>query len=131
MPRAIDLQSLSKTLARPRWVFVIILTICLLTAMRKGQYYGRIYHGWDAQFYYSLAHSIVFDGDVDITNNILATPAPDAFDPDRDGTWSPIAGRSENHIPDKYPIGMSLIESPFLMIGRALRAIGIPASGRP
>lgn len=58
-------------LSRPKWVFLTVMAVGFFTLARTQQYYGTIYRGWDAQFYYLLAHSLVFDRDVDVTNNLL------------------------------------------------------------
>jgi hypothetical protein len=77
----------------------------------------------------------VFDADLDITNNIRATPFPDPFDPAGDGTWADAPRGSDGRIPSKYPIGLSLIETPFLAIGALLRStlasVGVEFTANP
>jgi len=103
--------------------------------MRAQTYYGSIYRGWDAQFYYSLSHSLVFDADLDITNNIRGTPFPQPFDQAGDGTWANAPRGNDGRIPSKYPIGLSLIEVPFLAIGAMLRSmlahVGVEFTANP
>jgi hypothetical protein len=111
------------TRLRPGWVFIVVLLLSVLALARTQQYYGTIYHGWDAQFYYSLAHSLVFDRDVDVTNNLQLTPAPKPFDPDGDGSWKDAPRRPDGRIPSKYPIGLSLVEAPFLVLGSLVRQL--------
>lgn len=106
---------------RPRWVFVAVMALCVLGLIRTQRYFGHIYHGWDAQFYYSLAHSLLFDRDFDVTNNLSSTPDAKPFDPNRDGSWSEAPRRADGGIPSKYPLGMSLVEIPFLGVGYLLR----------
>ena len=49
---------------------------------RTERYFGSLLRGWDAQFYYACAHSLVFDRDLDITNNLESTPYAAPFDRD-------------------------------------------------
>lgn len=120
--------------SRPKWVFLTVVAVGLLTLARTQQFYGNIYRGWDAQFYYSCAHSLVFDRDVDVTNNLLLTPYPLPFDPDRNGSWKMAPRRSDGGIPSKYPIGMSLLEAPLLGLGHLARqaaeaaGVGVPGT---
>ena len=107
----------------PIALFALWLAIGLAGLIRAQKYYGSIYRGWDAQFYYSLSHSLVFDADLDITNNIRDTPFPQPFDQAGDGTWADAPRGSDGRIPSKYPIGLSLIEVPFLAIGAVLRSL--------
>ncbi|GAK53113.1 hypothetical protein GobsU_01517 [Candidatus Moduliflexus flocculans] len=121
------------TFLRTKWIFVVVITLSLLTLVRTQMYYGRIYHGSDAQFYYALAHSLTFDLDSDITNNLLLTPYTTPFDPSGDGSWSAAPRKVDGGIPSKYPIGLSLIEVPLLWVGYFVRltveTIGISVSG--
>lgn len=120
---------------RARWVMVIVLAGSLLSLARGQRYFGRIYHGWDAQFYFVIARSLLFNNDVDITNDLRMTPQADAFDPTRRGDWRNVPRRPDGGIPDKYPIGLSLVELPLLALGRLNRAIaesaGISVGGAP
>lgn len=114
---------------RPKWVFVALVTLNLVGLARTQRYYGHIYHGSDAQFYYSLAHSLFFDLDVDVTNNLAATPYPKPFDPSGDGSWNAAPRRADGGIPSKYPLGLSVVEVPFLAGGHLLRRLVEAAGG--
>ena len=120
---------------RPRWVFVAVVAVSLLALARTQLYYGTLYHGWDAQFYYATARSIVLDGDLDLTNDLLETPAPKSFDPDNDGTFRLLERLPDGRVWSKYPVGMSLVEAPLVAAGRAIRATagaaGVEVTGRP
>src|SRR5262245_17326824 len=94
---------------QPKFVFLAVMIIGLMALARAQSFYGTIYHGWDAQFYYSLAHSFVFDQDYDVTNNMTFTPAPQPFDRDGDGYWEAVPRRADGAIPTKYPLGLSLV----------------------
>ena len=100
---------------------VAVAGVSLLTLARAHQYIGHIYHGWDAQFYYSLAHSVVFDRDLDITNDIHSSPQPQPFDRDGDGSFESAPRGPDGRIPSKYPIGLSIVEAPFLLAGNLIR----------
>ncbi len=106
---------------RKRLVFVGVMAVSLIALIRVQQYYGTIYHGWDAQFYFALAHSLIFDRDTDVTNDLLMTPYPKPLDPSGDGSWSAAPRRADGRIPSKYPLGMSMVEAPFLAFGHLLR----------
>ena len=120
---------------RPRWVFVAVVAVSLLALARAQLYYGTLYRGWDAQYYYAVARSVAFDGDLDITNDLLATPTPKPFDPDGDGTFWRVPRRPDGRIWSKYPIGLSVVEVPPLLVGRAVRGVveaaGVPVVGPP
>jgi hypothetical protein len=120
-------------LLRPGWIFVAVAATGLLAMARAQQYYGNIYRGWDAQFYYALAHSLVFDRDLDITDDLALTPYPGPFDRDGDGSWESAPRRPDGSIPTKYPLGMSLVEAPLVAIGSLARtatgALGMVVPG--
>ena len=120
---------------RPRWVFLAAVGVSLLALARTQLYYGTLYHGWDAQFYYAMGRSIAFDGDVDLTNDLLATPAPKPFDPDKDGSFRLLQRLPDGRVWSKYPVGMSLVEAPLLVAGRLIRAaaeaVGVEVAGPP
>lgn len=114
------------TSGRRRWaflVFVVGMGVSLLALGRAQSYYGTIYRGWDAQFYYALARSLVFDRDVDVTNDLRATPVPQPFDPDRDGSFRRAPRHPDGHIWSKYPIGLSLVEAPLVATGALARRV--------
>jgi hypothetical protein len=106
-----------------RWVFLGTFVASLLGLVRIQLYSGTIYHGWDAQFYYALARSIAFDRDVDISNDLVLTPWANPFDPDKDGSFREVPRRPNGRMQSKYPIGMSLVEAPWLALGSGVRAI--------
>ena len=93
----------------------------LLVLARSHRFTGTLLHGWDAHFYYSAAHSLVFDADLDITNNLFATPWRHPFDRDANGSFEAVPRRADGHTVNKYPLGLSLIEAPFLALGHGLR----------
>jgi hypothetical protein len=101
---------------------------------RTQAYYGDLLRGWDAQYYYSTAHSIVFDRDFDITDDLQATPFSSPFDRDADGLFEAAPRDPHGRIVSDYPIGLPLIEAPFLALGhgarRGLAALTV-ASSRP
>jgi hypothetical protein len=109
--------------------FAVTLLVGATTQWRAQRFFGGVLRGWDAQFYYALALSITIDADVDITNNIEATPYKWPFDRDLDGTFEALPRRSDGRVPSKYPIGLSLIESPFVVVGRSLSALTEPGRG--
>ena len=120
---------------RPRWVFVAVVIVSLLALARTQLYYGTLFRGWDAQYYYAVARTAAFDGDLDITNDLLATPTPKPFDPDGDGTFWRVPRLDGGRIWSKYPIGLSVVEVPFLLVGRAIRGVveaaGVSVAGPP
>ena len=120
---------------RPRWVFVAVVAVSLLALARTQLYYGTLYHGWDAQFYYATARSIALDGDLDVTNDLLESPAPKSFDPDKDGSFRLLERLPGGRVWSKYPVGLSLVEAPLIVAGRAVRAtaegVGVKVAGRP
>ncbi len=120
---------------RKNRVAILVVVLGSLTLLRTQRYYGRLLHGWDAQFYYAMAHSLVFDRDVEITNDLELTPWPEPFDRDGDGVWESVPRGPNGHIRTKYPLGMSLLEAPFLLLGHALRRAlaltGITVVGPP
>ncbi len=118
-----------------RWGFgLVIFLVGVAGLARSERYFGSLLRGWDAQFYYACAHSLVFDRDLDITNNLEATPYAAPFDRDHDGALEAVPRDESGRIRSFYPIGLSLIEVPFLALGRcvrgALAVVGI-SSPRP
>lgn len=118
-----------------RWLTVAVLAIGVLLLARAQRYYGGLLRGWDAQHYYALAHSIVFDRDLDITDNLEATPFSEPFDHDRNGSFEAARRDPSGRIVSPYPVGLSLLEVPFLTVGhgvrQALAAFGIRSSRPP
>jgi len=117
-----------------RWLTVAVLVLGVLLLARAQRYYGGLLRGWDAQHYYALAHSIVFDRDLDITANLEATPFSEPFDRDGNGTFESARRDAGGRILSIYPVGLSLVETPFLALGhgarRTLAAVGF-ISARP
>lgn len=109
-----------------------ITLITLVALIRAQAFYGSIYRGWDSQFYYAMAQSLVLDFDTDITNNLLRSRDPGPFDRDGDGLWESVPRLGDGKIPNKYPIGLSLIEAPWLVVGCLVhRAMGVALTGPP
>jgi hypothetical protein len=101
----------------------VCFVIGLLLLARTHLYYGTLLRGWDAQFYYAAARSLVFDGDLDITNDIVVSSNPRPLDPDGDGTFRNIPRRPDGRVVNVFPVGLSLIEAPGLLAGYALRSV--------
>jgi hypothetical protein len=76
--------------------------------------------GSDAQFYYAQAHSLVYGNTLDVSESLQLTPWPAPFDRDGDGVLE-VPPRLNGRIINKYPIGLSLLEVPWLVMGRGLR----------
>jgi hypothetical protein len=92
-------------------LFLICIGLASLAVTHKKL--GTILRGWDAQFYYSQAHSLVFHRATDLTSSIEESPWAEDFGPN--GIQN-LPRRNENVI-NKYPVGLSLIESPMLLVG--------------
>ncbi len=118
-----------------RWVAVAIIVVGVAVLARTQRYYGTLLRGWDAQHYYAHAHSLVFDRDADITNNLQLTPFTAPFDRDADGYLEAVSRDANGKITSPYPVGLSLIEAPFLALGHGARgglaALGLPSSRPP
>ncbi|MEZ6139802.1 MAG: hypothetical protein R3B84_04445 [Zavarzinella sp.] len=108
--------------------FGMLCALCVIAYMQTrliGEDY--LLYGWDAQYYYSLAHSMAFDADLDITNNLLDCPGKVSYDWDGDGTFEQAPKLPSGQFTSKYPMGLSVFEYPFLQIGRLLRHIAVGA----
>ena len=104
------------------FILAVLFTILgLLGLWRSYRYYGQLLHGWDAQFYYAQARSIVFDRDLDISNDMQLLPDKGPFEPDASGYLKGVPRRADGHIINKYPIGLSLVEVPLIGLGYLLR----------
>src|SRR5688500_2579961 len=95
-----------------RWWFALavwLLGLALLLA--RYRLTGTLLNGWDAQFYYSAARSLVFARDLDTSTDTTRSP------------WvqDDLPRRSDGRIVNKYPLGLSLVEAPFLALGHILR----------
>jgi hypothetical protein len=75
--------------------------------------FGTLLRGWDAQFYFAQAHSLFLLRKIDITESIEQSPWTEDFGPEGIGNLP----RHEGRVTNKYPIGLSLIEGPFLLLG--------------
>ncbi len=102
-------------------------TFSAFTARRFGT--AQLLRGWDAQFYYAAARSLLVDGDLDVTNDLAESPAVEDFDVDGDGRLERPLRDERNRIVNKYPIGLSLIEVPWLAAGAILRDLHERATG--
>lgn len=98
-----------------------MMAVGVLGLARVQSYYGLLLRGGDAQYYYALAHSLVFDQDLDITNDLRLTSRPVDLDPALDGTWSEVRRRADGGFQMKHPLGLSLIEVPPMVAGLAIR----------
>ena len=92
----------------------------MLVLVRGWSYYGRLLHGSDAQYYYAQARSLVYANTLDITASLQLTPWQAPFDRDADGVLE-VPPRLDGRIINKYPIGLSLLEAPWLILGRGVR----------
>jgi len=92
----------------------IVLAVGSLLLIANARLTGRVIHGWDPQFYYAVALSLVCDGDLDISNDLPATPWSGAFDRDGDGELERLPRREDGRVVNKYPVGLSLYETPWL-----------------
>jgi hypothetical protein len=107
---------------RRLWVFgLCLLAVGGLSLARTWQYYGRLLSGWDAQFYYAQARSLVFDADLDVTNDLQSTPYRAPFDHDGDGLLERVRRDGQGRIISKHPIGLSLMQIPWIGLGYGLR----------
>jgi hypothetical protein len=107
---------------RRYWVAVLVFLVGLVSLGHASRQ-GTLLYGWDAQFYYAAARSLVYDGDLDITNDLYLSPWQESFDADADGHFRRVPVNGDGRIINKYPLGLSLIEVPFVSLGRVLRAL--------
>jgi hypothetical protein len=113
---------------RRYWVAVAVFLVGLL-GLSHASRQGTLLFGWDAQFYYAAARSLVYDGDLDITNDLYLSPWQESFQPDAGGHFRRVPVNADGRIINKYPIGLTLIEVPLLSAGRGLRMLA-EARGR-
>lgn len=110
------------------WLVLVVGLGSFLAAgavmLRTESFYGRLLRGWDAQFYYAAAVSLVKDRDLDLTNQMENTPYPEPFDPDGDGVLDQLPRQANGRVASKYPGGLSLIEAPFVALGSLLSPAG-------
>ncbi len=77
--------------------------------VRANRYYGNLLRGFDAQFYYAAARSLVVQGDFDVTDDMVHTSHRAAFE-----TEYGMPRRNDGGVKNVFPVGMSLIEAVFL-----------------
>jgi len=139
MSAAYTREIAARPIARSRWrerpwVAVAVFVVGVAVLARAQRYFGSLLSGWDAQHYYAAARSIVLDRDLDITNDLEATPFTRPFDRDADGYLEAPNRDANGRIISRYPIGLPLIEAPWLALGhgtrRVLAAMGL-SSSRP
>lgn len=90
---------------------IALLVVCIgaFGVIRANRYYGSMLRGFDGQFYYSAARSLVVNGDFDVSDDIVHTPNRASFESEH-GT--PL--RTDGGVKNVFPVGMSLIEAVFL-----------------
>lgn len=121
-----------RTLASDYWVTVAAVLVGVLVMSAVLVKSGHILRGSDDQFYYAMAHSLVFDADIDLTNNVTLSPWQDAL-----VKGEHLKRNAEGRIYPRFPVpfGMSLAEAPGLLAGRMLRgglaACGVAVAGPP
>ena len=86
-----------------------------------GHTLPTLLNGWDEQFYFAAAHSLVYDEDLDITNDIRHCPRSDRFDPGGDGTYRVLAVNPAGRYLNKFPLGLSLAEALWLVPAAGVR----------
>jgi hypothetical protein len=98
-----------------------VFVVGLAALWRSYTFFGRLLSGSDAQYYFGLTRSLVVDGDTDITNDMQLTPWGPPFDRDGDGYRETFRRTADGRVFNIFPIGLSLVEAPFLLIGRGVR----------
>lgn len=101
---------------------LLAATLGMVAALLRAEsYFEFLLNGWDAQFYYAAARSMVHDGDLDVTNDLPLSPAQWVFEE----AGHPTVPRSPSGaILNKYPIGTSLAEMVPLALSRAVMGDG-------
>jgi len=107
------------------------MSIGCLTLWRSERFYGRLLSGYDAQFYYGAARSLVIDHDLDVTNDLEVTAYQTAFDWNGDGQIDHVPRIQSGRIVNKYFVGLSALEVPWLALGTAVRLALSPDDSRP
>jgi Dolichyl-phosphate-mannose-protein mannosyltransferase len=99
---------------------VIAATVVILVGLTSlavtHRQFGTLLRGWDPQFYFAQAHSLFLRRSADLTDSIEQSPWAEDFGPQ--GLRN--LPRHEGRVVNKYPIGLSLIEGPFLLLGDRL-----------
>jgi hypothetical protein len=109
----------------------VCFVIGILLLARTYRYYGTLLHGWDARYYYAAARSLVFDRDLDVTNDIVLSPNPRPLDPGSDGTFANVPRRPGGRAINPFPVGLSLVEAPAVLTGHWLRRLASLFGYRP
>src|SRR5262249_49104048 len=69
------------------------------------------------------ARSLVFDRDLDISNDIVLSSNPGPLDPDGNLSFTNVPRRADGRVINVFPVGMSLVEAPALLVGSGVRAL--------
>ena len=110
---------------RKHGIAATVLIVVGLSALAVShQQFGTLLRGWDAQFYFAQAHSLFLLRNADLTDSIEQSPWAEDFGPEGIRNLP----RHDGRVANKYPIGLSLIEGPLLLIGDSLSPYLIKAS---
>lgn len=90
-------------------------SVVLFVSLRVGNSPALIVS--DGKAYYAWARSVVIDRDVDFDNDYRALYPPDPL-PDEARVLTPIG-----HVPNKYPVGLALIEAPGVLLGHLIARV--------
>lgn len=109
----------------PILAFVGILALGALGFVRSVHFYGSFFHNIiDARTYYVTARSLAVDGDLQIDDDLVQSPErPPANYQPPPTSRPPGHGQPVSREPAKYPVGLSLVEVPFIELARAIRGI--------
>jgi len=112
-----------------RGLFVLFTAAALALGFVKSErYFGLLLHGWDAQFYYAAARSMVYDKDLDITNDLRLSPSQAPF---VEAGRSTLPTSADGRVVNKYPLGLSLIEAPLVWMASAIPSGAAPGGYSP
>jgi glycosyltransferase involved in cell wall biosynthesis len=109
-------------------ILALSLIVSTLFLVKTESYYGGLLLGWDSQFYYARARSVIVDRDFDITNDLPLSFAITGLK-SRDGGAPVLPRTSDGRVLCKYTVGTSMLEVPWLAAGISLFEDG-PA-GKP
>jgi hypothetical protein len=102
--------------------FLVLVGLDVLS-MRTGRSGGQLING-DAKGYYAWIRSIALDHDVDFRNDYAVIYPPEQVPPESQLVTP------RGFAPDKYPIGLGLVEAPGFLVGHvAAKALGYAANG--
>lgn len=106
-------------------VSLVLATLVVITASWAARYVGTasLLRGWDAQFYYAAARSLAVSGDLDVTDDLALSPGVGDFDADGDGHLEVPARNAQGQVTNMYPIGLSLLEAPWIAVASAVRRL--------